>query len=273
MTMGVGESQSGTMLEAEGRKDISPSEEGRKDISPVEKGKTPDEASKVSPEQEPLVYTQAQAEVLMHAAKSEAGRELTDVRTERDNLKGRIETAEKQISDMEAERESLQSQIEDLSSNDPAKFDLIKRDKDLRDKIRQHEANVKALGDREKAISEREKEHAAFKFDVDIETVVDEYEDGDSTRLRNALRLFENPTEEQIRSVADSLFGQKAESSESESKGAEPPPTKPVKKPDSGKSRGGSTYFTRSQIADRAFWEANKDAILEAQKEGRIRDE
>jgi hypothetical protein len=43
--------------------------------------------------------------------------------------------------------------------------------------------------------------------------------------------------------------------------------------PDSGKTKGSKTFFTRTQIKDRAFWTANKDAILEAEKEGRVRDE
>ncbi|MFA5037604.1 MAG: hypothetical protein WC479_10575 [Candidatus Izemoplasmatales bacterium] len=48
------------------------------------------------------------------------------------------------------------------------------------------------------------------------------------------------------------------------------PSSKQTVKADSGKTIGGQ-YFTREQISDREFWKANKEDIIKAQKEGRIK--
>lgn len=39
------------------------------------------------------------------------------------------------------------------------------------------------------------------------------------------------------------------------------------------KNRGGAGTFTKSQVADRAFWNAHKDEIMKAMSEGRIVDD
>ncbi len=239
-----------------------PAPEGTK--PPERKGKTPEAESKVSPEQEERLYTQGQADALVHAAKSEAGRKVKEIEAERDTLKSQMSSNETKVADIQAERDSLQEQIEELSSTDPKKFDLIKRDKTLRDQQRKFKENEQKLVDREQKLGEREKKVSGFEREVLIETIADEYEDGDSAKLKKAVSAFDNPTEEQIRTIAEIIFTAKTETPEK--------PKKPSLKPDSGKSRGGSTYFTRAQIADRAFWEANRDAILEAEKDGRIRD-
>lgn len=251
--MPVTEKEKGTMTE----------EEEQAKAASESKVKAPEPESRVSAEEEPLVYTQKQADALVHAAKSESGRKSKEIEVERDNLKSQIETKESELGDIQAERDSLQTQIEELSSDDPKKFDLIKKDKDFRDRERQLKTRLSDFDKKERGLAEREKKLITFELDVLIEEVTDEYEDGDSARLKKALSVFENPTEEQVKNIADIIFSKKPEGPEGEEKKL---------KPDSGKSKGGSTYFTRAQIADRAFWEANRDAILEAQREGRIRD-
>jgi len=249
---------------AEKEKGTMTLEKGQEKSTPESEVKTPESVSRVSPEEEEQpIYTQKQSEALIHAAKSEAGRQVKAIETERDNLKSQIATKESELGDIQSERDSLQQQIEDLSSDDPKKFDLIKRDKNLRDREREVNGKISTLDDREQKLSEREKKVSGFELEVLIESVADEYEDGDSAKLKKALSVFENPTEEQARNIADIIFTNKTEGAEEKPK---------TIKPDSGKTRGGSTYFTREQIADRNFWEANKDAILEAQKEGRIRE-
>ena len=252
---GVKERKSGTMSEAE----------KLAQATSKEKGKTPEETTTVSPEEETPIYTQKQADALIHAARSEWGRQAKPIEEERDKLKSQIKTKETELEDIQAERETLNKQIEDLASDDPKKFDYIKRDRELRERERNTKNKISTLDDREAKLSEREKRVNSFEREVLIETIADEYEDGDSEKLKNAISGFENPTEEQIRTIAD-IFWKKKE--EEEEKGKKPKAPKPY----SGKSEGGSPYFIREQIADRAFWEANRDEILKAQKEGRIRD-
>jgi len=227
--------------------------------------KTPEEASKVSPEGEQPIYTQKQADALIHAERSEWGRKVKEVESERDNLRSQIKTKESALEDVQAERETLEKRIDDLASDDPRKFDLMKLDKEFRKQERELKDRLRTLDDRETKLSEREKKVNSFEREVLIETIADEYEDGDAAKLKNAISGFENPTEEQIRTIAD-IFWKKKEEEEKEKKPKAP-------KPYSGKNEGGSPYFTRTQIADRKFWEANREAILKAQAEGRIRDE
>ena len=246
--MPVGTKEKGTMTEDKGIK------------NPESEVKIPG-PEKVSAEEERL-YTQTQVNELVHAAKSDAGRIAKGIETERDNLKSQITTRESELGDIQAERDTLQKKLEDLSSDDPQKFDLIKQDKELRDEQRKLKSRIKELDDRDTSLSEREKKVSSFELEVLIESIADEYKDGDSAKLKKAISVFENPTEEQIRNISQIIFSAKSEKEED----------KAPLKPDSGKTRGGSTYFTRAQIADRAFWEVNKEAILEAQAAGRIRD-
>jgi len=245
--------------EAEGTKTDVVEQEAKAKTS-AEEVKAP-EAEKVSAEEE-RIYSQKQVDELIHAAKSDAGRLRTVAETERDTLKSQIMTKENELGDIQAERDSLRKDIEDMSSDDPKKFDLVKRDRELRSEQSKLKSRLTELDDRENKLSEREKKVSSFEMEVLIESVADEYKDGDSAKLKKALSAFENPTEEQVKNIGAILFSEKSEGEKAEKL-----------KPDSGKSRGGSTYFTRTQIADRKFWEANKDAILEAQAEGRIRNE
>ncbi len=250
--MGVMESKSGTMTK----------EEEQAKATSEKEVKTPEEASKVSPEEETPIYSQKQADALIHAAKSEWGRQVKEVESERDNLKSQIKTKETELEDIQAERESLTKQIDDLTSDDPKKFDLIKKDRELRERERTTKSRISTLDEREAKLSEREKRVNSFEREVLIETIADDYEDGDAEKLKNAIGGFENPTEEQIRTIAD-IFWKKKEKEEKKPK---------APKPYSGKNEGGSPYFTRAQIADRKFWEAHRDEILKAQAEGRIKD-
>ncbi len=248
------EIKAGTMAEGEGNK------------TPLPEAKTPGVESKVSPEEEERpIYTQKQVASLIHAKDSEWGRKAKAVEEERDNLRKDMKTHQSRTDEIQAERDTLQEKMEELTSDDPKKFDYVKRDKQLRDLQRQLNAQKSELDGKVQALAEREKKVNSFELEVRIATIADEYEDGDEGRLKKAVSVFESPTEEQIKSIAAILFSQPSVPAEAESK--------PPLKPDSGRTRGGSTYFTRTQIADRKFWEANKEAILLAQKEGRIRDE
>ncbi len=75
--------------------------------------------------------------------------------------------------------------------------------------------------------------------------------------------------------LAETMNLKLREEEESETAPAEKKPKAP--KPFSGKPEGGAPYFSRAQFdpktkEGRAFWEAHKDEILKAQKEGRIQD-
>lgn len=255
MVTGVDESKKGTKVEEKGQAKVTPSTETV----------VPEPASKVSPEDEQPIYTQSQHDALAHAIRSEEGRTRKEVESERDNLRSQIKTRESELEDNQAERESLQKQLEDMSSDDPKRFDVVKKTRELMEQERELKKNTRSLEERETNLSVREKEVSSFRLAGLLEQIADDYEDGDSTKLKAAIGGIENLTEEQVRTIANTFWKKKVEE-------PEVPGSKKAPKVYSGKSEGGSPYFTRAQISDRAFWEENKEAILKAQKEGRIRD-
>lgn len=243
--MTVTETKAGAMSKAEGIK------------TPEAEDKTPVK-EKVSSEEE-RIYTQSQADALVHASTSDWGRKLKEIETERDNLKSQIKTKENELEDIQAEREHLQKELEDLTSDDPKKYDLIKKDRTLREQERGLRSKLQDFDNKEKAFAEREKKVTSFEREVLIESIADEYEDGDASRLKKAVSGFESPTEEQIRTIADIIWSKKAE-------GEKPKTVKPY----SGKSEGGSGYIKQSEIDD--YWaEGRGEEVLKAQKEGRLR--
>jgi len=213
--MAVTETATGTMLETEG---IS---------TPEVKGKTPATEGKVSPEDE-AKYSQKQLDRLLQQATSEAGRLRKEVELERDTLKSQIMTKESAIGDIQSERDSLQTQIEGLTENDPKKFDLVKKDRELRERERKHKDNLRALEEKEAKINVRAEKADAFELEVLMESIADEYEDGDKDRLVKMCATAGAKTEETIRQIADILWSKTT---------AKKAPLKKV----AGSTRGGGT--------------------------------
>lgn len=172
------------------------------------KAKTPEQESKVSSEEK--IYTESQHEAIVHSLKSEHGRLLKEVEAERDSLKSQIMTKSNELEDVQADIGTLEKKIEDMSSDDPAKFDAVKELKALRQERRDLNTKLRGLDTREQQLTEREKKVNSFELEVLFETVADEYEDGDAARLKKAVSVFENPTEEQVRSIAESFWNKKA---------------------------------------------------------------
>ena len=138
----VTETETGTMLGTPGSE------------TPGAKGKTPATEKQVSPEDEPK-YSQNQLDLMLQQATSEAGRLRKEVEVERDTLKSQIQTKESELGDIQAERDSLQTQIEGLTENDPKKFDLVKKDRDLRVRETKLKTDTQALGERETKVNTR----------------------------------------------------------------------------------------------------------------------
>ena len=191
--MAVAETEPGTMIEV-----VEPSTPTTKDKIPA--------TEKVSPEDEPK-YSQNQLDLMLQQATSEAGRQRKDAETERDTLKSQIQTKESELGDIQSERDSLQTQIEGLTNDDPKKFDLVKQDKQLRERERQHKTNIRAFEERETKVNARAEKADAFEAEVLMETIADEYEDGDKAQLVKMCTTAGAKTEETIRQVANILWG------------------------------------------------------------------
>jgi len=218
--MTVAEKEKGTMLEAKGTK------------TPEVEGKTP-VSEKVSSEQAQKLYTQAELDAMLHAAKSEAGRKAKEIEQERDTLKSQLSAKEQEIEDIQSERDSVRQQIEELTADDPKKFDLIKRDKELRDEQRQLRAEKQALEAEKQAHAETIRIASETMREITIWDVASEYEGGDAVRLKALADTVEATTEEKIREVANILWKPKGETERKE-------PEKETLKPYSGYTEGGA---------------------------------
>lgn len=132
MAASVTETKAGTIPKAEGNN------------SPEAEGKTPSDASKVSSESTPK-YTEAELKAAVHAAKSEAGREKQTLELERDGFKTKLEAKEEELVGNTAELEKLQTKLEDMSSDDPDRYDVVKELKAAREERKQLKADRQAL--------------------------------------------------------------------------------------------------------------------------------
>ncbi len=161
---------------------------------------------KVSPEDEPK-YSQNQLDLMLQQATSEAGRQRVAAEQERDTLQSQIQTKESELGDIQSERDSLRTQIDGLTENDPKKFDLVKLDRNLRDRETKYKTNLSTLEVRETKVNARAEKAEAFEAEVLMETIADEYEGGDKTQLVKMCATSGAKTEETIRQIANILWG------------------------------------------------------------------
>ena len=212
MTTGVVEGKTGTTPEAKGQV-----------ISPEAQGKTPEPASKVSPGK---VYTQAEVDALIHAAKSEAGRDRKVVENELGTLKQQNELNKVELTENAAQIATLTAKIDDLASNDPARFNVIKELKAAMDERKQLKV--------EKQIHSETVQLAQDTMaEIHVWEVAAEYDGGDPVKLKDLCTTLKATSDEQVRKVADTLW---AKSAVGTSQKVQPLPMKPY----SGKTDGGS---------------------------------
>ena len=196
---------------------------------------------------------------LTQIAAAKAGDKWKGVEVERDTLKKQVVTLNSQVGDHQVENESLLKQVDDLSSNDPARKDLTKREKQVRDERRQLGTDQESLKTGQEELRVGREEVEAMNREATIISIADDLGALDEVdQISRLCSTLGATSDEQIKEVISTVF--KANSGETSIHS------------DSGKSRGSNTYFTRAQIKDRAFWLTNKEAILEAEADGRIRD-
>jgi len=177
-------------------------------------------------------YTKGQLEKHTSDALAEQGRthktETDTLRKERDRL-----------SDVKDDREALQKQIDEMKSTDPEVYSLAKKERELREReteltkgIREHSGRIKKA--------------EGFERDVSIQGIIEEYEGADFNKLKVLCETFGNPSEEQIRKAADTLWGKKFVPPASET-----PPVKPY----SGMTSGGESMPESAKGKIKAGWD------------------
>lgn len=241
MAMGVEERTEGTMAEAKGSS------------APEAKVKTPEDASKVSPKEEKVeekpIHTQAQTDFLIHAATSVAGRLQKEAEVERDGFKTKAEKAEALNEDIQSERDQLQTDIEGLTNDDPKKFDLVKRDKDIRDAQRTLKTATAELATQQKDNEAIVTTARETMLEIALWEIATEFKGGDPVRLKALCATTGITTEEKARELAAGIW-EKTEA-KAPVKGAEGEKGEPKEKLDldSGETHGGSGEKTEEEKA------------------------
>jgi len=157
----------------------------------------------------PESYTREEALKLVSDALTEQGRkhkgELEAMSKERDTHKSKAS----ELSDIAEERDALQKQIEELSSKDPEVFNLVKKDKELRERERKLKADAEALSTDKKSHEERIKLAEDTLREISIWEIAAEYEGGNPVKLKDLCDIFSATSEEQIRNAANTLWTKK----------------------------------------------------------------
>ncbi|KKN45282.1 hypothetical protein LCGC14_0684680 [marine sediment metagenome] len=237
----VTENAEGTKVEAEGSS------------TPEAEAKTPESESKVSPKEEKVeekpTITKTQNEALVHMATSEAGRLQKVAETERDGFKTKAEKAEALVEDIQAERDKLQTGIEELTNDDPKKFDLVKRDKELRDAQRTLKTATDELATQQKDNETIVTTAKETLLEIAIWEVATEYKGGDPVRLKALCATLGVTDEVKLREVAGNLW-EKSEAKVPDKKGEVEEPKEKLNL-DGGDTHGGGEETEQEKLDKR----------------------
>ena len=202
--------------------------QSEKDIPQAKVDETPqgEVASPEGKETSPIArtYTQEQVDKLTQLASMKAGRDRKVVEVERDGLKAKVEDYEKKIVVIEEERESLQKLIDE----DPDKLALATRDKTFKDKEKKLQDSLDAHEADKKAYAQQIQDAKALTFQANAYLISKQFVDGDKDKLEELCEKFGAETEDEIKSIAETLWSLKEEE-------AAPP-----LETDSGRTSGGA---------------------------------
>lgn len=192
-------------------------------------GQSPDGVQ--SPSQTPpgMITLQEHNQAIAQERKRQAGinKQVTD-------LQGQLEDKGDELKTLADERVKLIADIDALASDDPNKFNLVKKEREVRELERQTKAELAKNKERIKKAEEFERKEI-------VGTIVADYKDADVNKL---LRLCAKVTsEDEIRAIADELWARKTdESAKTEV---------PMPKPDSGKTSGGGVTTEEQRLKER----------------------
>ena len=208
----------------------------------------------------PRTYTEAEVRKQVSDALADAGRrhksELEPILKERDTFKSEAAQARKDaenatstLNDTKENIESLEKDLETLSETNPDSAEIIKLKKEIRaekNKLTQDaKAEKEAVAELRKTLEKEREDFAgevsearAMKFEVDVFEVAEDFEGGDSARLKALCEKAGKMKRSEIEDLAGVLWTKKAAKVEE---------TEPALKRDSGVTNGGS-HRTKTMI-------------------------
>jgi len=166
--------------------------------------------------QTPTSYNPEQANKLVSDALSKQGREhkaeIIVVTSERDTAKTQLTSRDGEITDLTGERDDLKAKIDDLASEDPTRFNLVKRESALTVQVNQLRTDRRTL-EADKATHATAKKLTDDTLrEITVMDVATGKKDASGKAIGNPEQLKEvcekigATTEEQIQTVADTLW-------------------------------------------------------------------
>ncbi len=166
--------------------------------------------------QTPESYTPEETQKLVSDALAKQGREhraaLLPITSERDTAKTQLASKEGEITDLTGERDGLKAKIDDLASDDPQRFNLVKRESALTTQVNQLRTDRRTL-EADKATHATAKKLTDDTLReitvMDVATAKKDAEGkviGNPEQLKEVCEKIGATTEEHIQSVADTLW-------------------------------------------------------------------
>jgi len=171
--------------------------------NPEAEGGTPEGESKVSSGDK--IYTQAQVDLFIQSAKSEAGRKVKELEDENTTLKSQLTDKDSQLSIVQTDIEEIQKELNEMAKDDPDKKAYTEKLRALKDTERQLRAERATLDAEKKTIAEQKKNAQEGNRKLTIWEVANEYQDGDMAKLQTLCDNLGIDSREQIKIVADTL--------------------------------------------------------------------
>lgn len=207
-----------------------------KGAPPAQPGLPSVEQDVITSTQPPDTYAKEEALKLVSDALADQGRkhkaELDPILQERDSLRTQVKTKDDELQNVGEERVKLQKQIDELASNDPEVFNLVKKDRELMDRERQLKTDRQVLETDKQTSQERVQSAEDTLREIALWDISAEYESGDPVRLKDLCDVFNATSEEQMRKVAETVWAKKLPQ----------PVAPPVIVPYSGMTRGGTGF-------------------------------
>ena len=184
---------------------------------PADKAKAPPKAKETTPptkESSPKTYTQDDMdkakEEAVHNALMKAGRDWKTLEIERDSLS-------KQLADQKSEADKLSIQLDELASENPDKFNVVKKfreldewEKKLNHDKEEHNGLIKQ--ERETMAAEKQTHQAVIQMAISTQREIDafetaeEFQGGDAPKLKALAETMGADTKEKIRKIAETLW-------------------------------------------------------------------
>ena len=185
-----------------------------------------------SPEQEPKTLTAVEAERLAQLARMDAGRAQTVAETERDGFKVQNETLTTQVEQLNQSIKELEARIDDLTSDDPKRFEAVKELREAKAERITLKADRKTLeADKQANVAMVATANDTIR-EIAIWEISANYEGGDPVKLKDLCDIFGAKSQEDISKVADTLWPKKPKT----------PETQPLV-PFSGRTGGGVGFI------------------------------